>query len=553
MTHTRAPHHRPRFRKELFTAAAAWVAAGVVLSGCSNLAPTTSTGGTVVEVVPALPTQLSFDTSFDLTAGYLDAGDFLFSDLITQKYVAGAQKNTLNQDLYSFTGVLAKNYTVSKDGLVYTFNLRHGITSPHGNELTSADVVWSFERKFKAATSIDKDVTAPAITSSDQFTATGKYQVQVTIAKAQYGFTLLSNLSDIIGQIYDATFLKQHVTKDDPWATKFTSGRYDFGFGPYTVQSVSAGSEMVYVANKNYALGEPKITKIIQRVVPDAGNRAQALKTGAAQVALGLLPADLASLKSDSSVLVPEKARNGYIGMSLNVKTGPFKDLAVRKAFTSAIDYNQIVTQVYHGLAVKNNTMLDRSAPGYDGSGLPDYSYDPAKAKSILTAAGYTSNVAVTITVPSETQALVDTAVSIKSSAQAAGFDVTVKSVPTSQQQQEGTAGQTESTLYQGEALAVTPGYELNLQTAPGGSANYAQYVDPTFEALLAKANAVSNPLSDEGGKAFNAAEKRWLGDQVAGLFIAKPPSDSAVSTKLSGWTWRVDHAVDLSVLSVNK
>jgi len=540
-------------RTRLLAAAASTAAIGLVLTGCSGLAPKTSTGGTVVEVIPALATQLSFDTSFALTAGYFDNSDNVFADLITQKYVAGTQKNTLNQDLYNFTGVLAKNYTISPDGLTYTFNLRHGVKSVHGNELTADDVVWSFQRKFKAATSIDPYVTQPAITTSDQFTAKDKYTVTVSIKKKQYGFTLLSNLSDIVGQIYDATFLKKHVTAADPWATKFSSGRYDFGFGPYRVQSVTPGSEMVLVANKDYALGEPKITKIIQRVVPDAGNRAQALKTGSAQVALGLLPADLDSLKSEPSVLVPSKARNGYIAMSLNVKTGPFKDLAVRKAFAEAIDYTQIIDQVYHGLAKKKNSMLDSAAPGYDGSGLPDYSYDAAKAKSILAAAGYTKPVAVSITVDSTTQALVDSAVAIKSSAASAGFNVTVNAVPTAQAQQLGSAGQTQASLFQGEALAVTPGYQLTLQTTPGGSSNYGQYNDPTFEKLLTAANDLPDPLSSAGGAAYNAAEKRWLGEQVASIFIGTPPSDSAVSTTLSGWTWRVDHAVDLSVLTVKK
>jgi peptide/nickel transport system substrate-binding protein len=547
------PRSGKSLRKRLVAAAAATVAIGLALTGCSNLAPKTSTGGTAVVVIPALATQMSFDTSFALTAGYFDTSDELFSDLITQKYVKGAQKNTQDQDLYNFTGVLAKNYKISSDGLTYTFNLRQGVKSVHGNELTADDVVWSFQRKFKAATSIVPYVTQPAITSADQFTAPSKYVVKVTIAKKQYGFTLLSNLADIVGQIYDAKFLKKHVTAADPWATKFSSGRYDFGFGPYRVQSVTAGSEMVLTSNKGYALGAPKITKIIQRVVPDAGNRAQALKTGSAQVALGLLPADLDALRSDKSVLVPTKARNGYIALSLNMKTGPFKDIAVRKAFADAIDYKHIISEVYHGLAKKKNNMLDASAPGYDGSGLPDYSYDAAKAKSILAAAGYTKNVAVSITVDSGTQALVDSAVAIKSSAAAAGFDVTVNAVPTAQAGQLGSSGQTQAALFQGEALAVTPGYQLTLQTTPGGSSNYGQYDDPTFEKLLTAANDLPDPLSKAGGTAYNAAEKRWLGDQLASIFIGTPPSDSAVSTTLSGWTWRVDHAVDLSVLSVTK
>ncbi|WP_158614178.1 ABC transporter substrate-binding protein [Frondihabitans sp. PhB188] len=523
----------------------------LVLTGCSNLAPKQTTGKTVVEVLPALATQLSFDTSFALTAGYFDTGDYLFNDLITQKYVAGDQKDTQDQDIYNFTGVLAKSYTKSEDGLTYTFNLRHGVKSQRGNELTSEDVLWSFERKMKAATSIVPYVITPALTDLKQITAPDKYTVKFTVAKAAYGFTLLSNLSDIVGQIYDSTFLKKHVTKDDPYATKFSSGRFDFGFGAYKVASVTEGSEMVLEARTDTGLANtPTITKIIQRVVADAGNRATALKNGDADVALGLLPADQASLEKDSGVLVPKKARNGYVAIQLNVKTGPFKDIAVRKAFTTAIDYGQVIDGVLQGRATKKNTMLDSGAPGYDGSGLPDYSYDAATSKKVLKAAGYTTNIPVTLTVANDNQAMVDTAVAIKSSAEAAGFDITVDSVPTAQAQERGTKGQTEASLFTGEALALSQGYQLGLQTTPGSSSNYSQYDDPTFAKLLATANDVPDPLTDEGGKAYNAAEKRWLGDQIAAIYIAQPASDSAVSSKLHGWTWRLDHAVDLSVMT---
>ena len=540
------------FRKRILSATAVALSVGLLATGCSNLAPSTEAAadGTVVVVVPELSTQLSFDTSYAITASYFDTSLALNATLIRKPYVDSDQAGTTEQDLYNFEGVLAEDYTVSDDGLTYTFNLREGIMSEMGNELTSEDVVWSYQRKFGAATSIVPYVTAPAIVSADQFVATDKYTVTVTIEKPAYGFTLLSTMADITGDIYDSTYLKENATDADPWATEFTSGRYDFGFGAYTVESVDPGSEMVLVANENYALGTPEITRIIQRVVPDAGNRAQALKNGDADVALGLLAADLNELETDDSVLVPEKARNGYLVFSLNTKLAPFDDLAVRKAFTSAIDYDQIMSEVYQGRAEKKNTMLSTDAPGYDGTGLPDWEYDPDASKAALEAAGYTDNVPVTISVSNENQSISDLAVSIKSSALAAGFDVTVEALPATQMQEKAAGGQVEATIGNGEAISLTPSYQLQLLTTPGSSSNYAQWDSPTFQALVAAGDAIADPLSEEGGKAWNAAEKYWLTEEVPHIFLGQTGSDSAVASTLDGWTWRTDHAVDLSVMT---
>ncbi|MGL3198872.1 MULTISPECIES: ABC transporter substrate-binding protein [Curtobacterium] len=529
--------------------AAVVTAAAVALSGCASAAPKTSAGSTVVEVVPELSTQLSYDTSYAITTSYYSTFDLLNAGLIRKKYTPGKQTGTQDQDQYDFEGVLAKSYEKSADGKTYTFDLRQGVKSEEGNELTSADVIWSFERKFGATTSILPYIGKPGLTSASQFTAEGKYKVKLTLSNPAYGFTVLSILAGASGSIYDADYLKQHVTKSDPWATEWTSGRYDFGFGPYRVQSVDPGSEMVFVANPHYALGEPEITRVVQRVVPEAGNRAQALKSGDADIALGLSPSDQKELAGDSSVLVPEKPRNGYLMLSLNTTTAPFDDLAVRKAFTTAIDYGQIIDGVYKGRAVQNNTMLPSDAPGYDGSGLPDYRYDPDASKKALEAAGRTTPVKVTLSVSSEDQPLADSAVAIKSAAADAGFDVTVSSIPATQLQQKAGAGETQLVLSKSESVTLSPPYELGLLTTPGSSSNYARWSSDEYQRLVAAGSEFPDPLSDEAGKAWNAAERHWLGDQVPNIFIGQTSEDSAVSSDLEGWTWRTDHAVDVSVM----
>ncbi|NQX13393.1 ABC transporter substrate-binding protein [Microbacteriaceae bacterium VKM Ac-2855] len=533
---------------------AALGAAALALTGCSSLGPTASSSGsasdTLVEVVPELSTQMSYDTSYAITTTYYSTFNMLNAGLIRKAYVEGEQEGTLTQNQYEFEGVLAEGYTVSDDGLVYTFTLRDGVMSEQGNELTADDVVWSFQRKFGATTSILPYIGKPGLISADQFVALDDSTVQLTLSNAAYGFTVLSVLAGASGSIYDADFLKENISAEDPWATQFSSGRYDFGYGPYRVESVDPGSEMVFAANEDFALGEPEIARVIQRVVPDAGNRAQALKSGDADIALGLSPSDQKDLATDENVLVPSKPRNGYLMLSLNTSLEPFSDLAVRKAFALAIDYDQIIDGVYQGRAVKNNTMLPSDAPGYDGEGLPDWEYDPAAAKASLEAAGYTSAIPLTLSVSSDDQTLSDSAVAIASAAADAGFDITVESVPATQLQEKAGTGATQLVLSKSESVTLSPPYMLGLLTTPGSSSNYARWSDPTFQELVTAGSAFTDPLSDEAGVAWNAAESYWLGEQVPNIFIGQTNEDSAVRADLTGWTWRTDHAVDVSVMS---
>ena len=144
-----------------------------------------------------------------------------------------------------------------------------------------------------------------------------------------------------------------------------------------------------------------------------------------------------------------------------------------------------------------------------------------------------------------------DSAVAIKSAAADAGFDVTVDSVPATQLQEKASTGQTQLVLSKSESVTLSPPYMLGLLTTPGSSSNYARWSDQTFQDLVTAGSAFADPLSEEAGVAWNAAESYWLAEQVPNIFIGQVSEDSAVSSSLDGWTWRTDHAVDVSAMSL--
>ncbi|MCF7550001.1 ABC transporter substrate-binding protein [Pseudonocardia sp. WMMC193] len=542
---------RGRRRRRLTAAVAALV--GLALAAACSAPPQGATGddgSTVVVVTPDQATQVSFDAGWSSSLDFMDLSLALNETLIRKPYVATDQAGVVKQDLYTFEGRLAESYDVSPDGKTVTFHLRKGVMSEHGNELTADDVIWSYERKFGSPTSVTPYVVAPALTDpAKQFTKVDQYTVSVTVPSAGDTFTLLSTMADITGQIYDSTYLKQHVTADDPWATKYSSGRFDFGFGPYRVESQTAGTETVLTANPTYALGEPKVKRIIRRVVADPANRASALRSGDADIALGLRASDQTDLAADSSVVVPQLSANNFISVSLTTSQAPFTDESVRQAFAYAIDYDQIVSQAFKDRAEVTNSFLSPDAPGYTGAGLPKWTYDPAKAKQLLAAAGYPNGVDVALTVNNSMPGMEDAAVAIQSAAADAGFRITVDSLPPVQYSDKVQTWKAQASLNSGSAISLSPPYELLLGTTKGSSTNLANWSDDSFYATVNSGVQAGDALSAAAGTYWNAAERIWLGS-ASTVYIAKTKPTTAMRTTLSGLTWRTDSAVDYTALN---
>jgi peptide/nickel transport system substrate-binding protein len=532
-------------------AAVAGLAAVAALAGCSAPPPgaTGAAGDTIVVLTPDQNTQPSFDAGWSSSSDFYDLNLALNENLIKKPYEPTSQTGVVKQDLYQFEGKLAESYDISPDGTVVTFHLRKGVMSEHGNELTADDVIWSYQRKFAATTSVTKYVVAPALTDpTRQIQKVDDHTVTITVPRAGDMFTLLATMADITGQIYDADYLKQNATADDPYAVKWSSGRSDFGYGPYRIESQTPGAETILTANPDYAMGEPAIKRIVRRVAADPANRASALKTGDADVALDLRNADLVDLSTADDVVVPSMPANRFVTLWLTSTVAPFDDPKVRQAMVHAIDYDLLVSQAFQDRAQVTNTFLDPEAPGYSGTGLPKWQYDPAKSKQLLAEAGHPDGVTFALTIQNTVPGIEDAAVAIQSAAAAAGFTVQIDSLPATQYSEKTQSWTAQASLGNWSAISISPPYELMLGTAKGSTSNLANWTDATFDALVQQGVESGDALSPTAGQFWNQAEKLWL-DSASTVYLAKTMPTIAMSSSLSGLTWRTDSAVDYTSL----
>ncbi len=532
----------------LIAGLAAATALATLLTACGGSAAGNSAADQLVIVTGAQTNSYAQDIN---GTGYENAEFFMNSNatLVRNPYVAGTDGLADHQDLYDFEGLLAESYEVSDDQLTYTFHLNPNARSQAGNPLTAEDVIYSYERKFAVPTSIVPFVNAPVLTDpATQITVIDDATVTFTVERPGYGFTLLSLLSSTSGAIYDSVVLKEHASESDPYAARWSATNGNWGFGAYKLDSVKPGEEMIYTANEGYVLGTPSVERIVQRVVADPGTRANLLRNGDAQIAAQLRPADQADLAGNADVQLFDTDTNAFTYMPLTTTMAPFDNAAVRRAMTFAIPYDQIINDTYRGRAGTVAGLLNPNAPGYDGTGLAPFVYDPERSLQILTEAGITTPVPFTLTVNNSTPDLQEAATQIQTAAIAAGFDITIDALP-SAAYNEGLAAKTfQASMGRDYSVVMSPPYSLLLFYTAGSPINWPNWENQAFYDAVDAGIEAGDPLSPEAGAQWNAAQ-RIIQDEVPTIWMNSVQPLNAFSASVGGYKFRTDNVIDYSQL----
>jgi peptide/nickel transport system substrate-binding protein len=535
-------------RSRLLGVAGIAAVTAIALAACSSGAESATPDASSITVVAA---DRGLGWSFENGGGGQEYKVNNQATLIRKPYEASGQDGILQQDPYQSEPLLADSWTVSPDGLTYTFALSDAVSSA-GNELTADDVVWSFEYKFAVPTSSAPSSMGPVITDpATQITKIDDKTVAFTIPQAGMGATLMALLSDLYGLIYDSTLIKSHITDDDPWGASWASNNPNTGFGAYDVVDFQEGSYVRMEARPEYVLGEPDIKTVNIQFVPDAGSRSNAVRDGDADIAQGVTPADSSALADDDDVIVPViDVPNEFVMMPLLNDKAPFDNELVRQAMSYAVPYDRIVEDSYVGRAVRNSSgFLLTNTPNYVSTGLTDYSYDPEKAKSLLAEAGFPDGVSFTLNIGADAPDTEQVATQIQTAAADAGFDITLEKLPGGEFIDAVVDKSMQAFVFRDQALTLTPGYELGLYTNPDSIPNWANWNSTEYHSLLDAANALPDPYSPEGGEAYNAAEQIYI-DEAPIVFIAQVQPASVISSDISGWAWRSDNFLDYSVLT---
>lgn len=331
--------------------------AGMCLTGCEK----GPEEGSVLRV--SMPT-FAYET-FDYIEGESFFGWCLYDPIMTW------------DENLDFVPAIAKDWTISEDGLTWTFEIRDDVYFHNGDKLTSADVMWSIEH----------------MQSEESWNPWSNW--------LRYNF-------DSHYCPDDYTYVYKTVRPEHPLAMSFASTRvlpkdyieengieyfreHPIGSGPWKFVSFTSGEECVMEANTEHWRTVPHFEQLIQYVVPEEATQVAMLKRGEVDIITGITLDRAIELEEEGWRLQQAAVPSGSIVVMPGtwLTDEPTSDIRVRRALAAAIDYQEICDTFFHGYAEPGGRFFHYPGMfGWDDDWEAE-TYDLAMAQSLLADAGY--------------------------------------------------------------------------------------------------------------------------------------------------------------------
>jgi len=356
---------------------AAALAVLLLLSACEGAIPVLPiartgpvTGGQVVEAVAG-------------TAGPLNP---LYEQGVNEKEIDGLvyQGLTTVNPKQQVVGLLAKSWTVSTDGLTYTFELLGDVRWADGAPFNVDDVMFTFG----------------VLQSPDYQQPTQQYwkEVKVERADARQVRFILKAPSTAFPLALRQGILPKHVFQKvaiADMARAPASGAKAIGTGPFRVASISADRHVVTLDRNPHAKPRPHLDHFVFRSYPSLADAVDAVSRGEADTVGDLLPQGLATLTKRQDLDVMQRPTFNFTAVLFNLTPDLnvyFNPPAVRQALNQAVDRRRIVRDVLEGHADSAMGPIPPTSWAYSKQAAEKYRYDPAQATKTLQAVGWTMN-----------------------------------------------------------------------------------------------------------------------------------------------------------------
>ncbi|MHC2999304.1 ABC transporter substrate-binding protein [Microbacterium sp. HJ5] len=411
---------------------------------------------------------------------------------------------------------LATDWTVSPDGLTYTFTLREGVTFHDGQELTPQDAVWSLATR--KATPEWRD--SARLANVESITAEGQ---DIALRLAEPDSTLLWNLTGRAGLVF-----KEGDTVDYSTAAN--------GTGPFRLDDWRQGDSITYSRNEEYWGDKAQVAEVVFDYIPDNQAALNAALAGEVDVVTGFDAnlKDQIEQSGDFALVLGQSTDKGTL--AFNQKDGsPLADQRVRQAIRQAIDHDAFVEALASGETQYGP--IPSLDPGYED--LADVApFDPEAARALLEEAGV-EDLELTLTIPNF-------------------YSTTIPQILVSNLNDVGITLEVDSVDFSTwlNDVYINQDYDLSfvLHTEARDFENWANpdyyftYDNPEVQDLYAKSLAATD---EEEAAALLAEAARIVSEDAAADWLYNGASVVAVGTNITGMpSINVNERLDLSELA---
>ncbi|CAM6345609.1 nickel ABC transporter substrate-binding protein [Citrobacter sedlakii] len=275
---------------------------------------------------------------------------------------------------------LAKSWTHTADGKIWTFTLRDDVTFSNGEPFDAPAAAENFR------VVLDNRQRHAWLELANQIVdvkALGKTELQITLKSAYYPFLQELSLPRPFRFIAPSQFKDNETLRGI---------KAPIGTGPWVLKESKLNQYDVLVRNERYWGDKPPIRQITVKVIPDPTTRAVAFETGEVDLLYGnegLLPLDTFARFSQNPAYRTQLSQPiETVMLALNSAKAPTNELAVREALNYAVNKKSLIDNALYGTQQVADTLFAPSVP-YANIGLKPRQYDPQQAKTLLENAGW--------------------------------------------------------------------------------------------------------------------------------------------------------------------
>ena len=274
-----------------------------------------------------------------------------------------------------------QNGGISRDGRTIVYHLRHDVRFADGVALTARDCVWSIDAINNPANNVQSRYGYDRIAS----------------ARAAADYTLILRLKQPFAPLLSLVLAPQGfpILPAHLLAEYSNFNRVDFntkpiGSGPYVVDRWIHGDRVEMYANPLYFLGAPRLSHLTVRFIPNAQTATDELRTEEIQSYFNEQDySQYPQLESLHGYYILDPPMSAIGAIIFNTRRPATSDARVRHALAEAIDIRGVVAKAYRGALDSYHAARGLFIWSYDPAAFPDVPYDPAQARRLLDAAGW--------------------------------------------------------------------------------------------------------------------------------------------------------------------
>ena len=415
---------------------------------------------------------------------------------------------------------LAKTYEAAADGLSYTFKLNDGVKFHDGTVFSADDVKYTFtfySDASKGSVIASYFANMDSVDTADPTTAVVKMKAP-NAAFAALGACVFIVQSKYHAQVGEKTYRTKPI-----------------GTGPFKLKEFISADHTTVEAFPDHFRGAPHLNTFTQKLVAEPSVRTIALETGQADSSVWTLLAqdDLKLNKETNKFTSFTSVSTAVNHFPINNNLPFFADKACRQAIMYAIDRQKVIDTVFQGAAVIATANLAPNLASWYNPNVTKYSFDVAKAKSMLDAAGWVvgsdgirakdgKRFSFTCAVISGDQARKPEAELVQQYLKAVGIEMNIQEQPATTLLQNMTEGKGDASLFNWTYGGSSGEPDASDTLRSNGGSNFNQYKNPQVDQLL-----------DQGLAEVDLTKRKAIYDQIQTIV-----ADDVPFIYMMYWNW---------------